>query len=329
MSRISHENQKSLIPGLLFYTYIHSRASDKKVFYVGKGKLNRAWSKDGRSVYWKRVTKKHGLRVDICSSWADEQDAFSHERLLIQTFKDIGHPVINSTAGGEGASGYKWSADQLAAVSLSRSKFLQTEAGQKIRQGWSKGQTERMRDPAFKAALVGPLTQWTADPANRKAVLDRMAQARLVGWSSENKAIRVQRLRECEQQTGAAHRRAKAIMETHGAKIHAGRDAHFAIKENRKVVGDRMRNYYADPANMATHKARIAKRMSNPAVRAEMSRSQGGKPFMHIQSGTVYQTQIDASRATRISQSAISNVLHGKKTSVNGQSFRYIQGEEA
>ena len=329
MARLSIGNKAKLAPGQAFYTYMHSRVSDDKVFYIGKGALNRAWSKDGRSAYWKRVTQKHGLRVDICASWAAEQDAFDHECFLIQTFRDLGHPVVNSTSGGEGVSGYKWPADKLAVAVQAKVKFLQTEAGLKIRQGWSKAQTERLKDPAIKAAQVGPLLQWMADPENRAEILAKMHMAQRVSWSGDNKVKRVEAMRASELATGRQSKLASGLMANpvHTAKFHSGRDAHFSVMENRKAVGDRFRSYYADPENMAAHKARIAERMT-PEVRAELSRAHGGAPFIHVETGVVYQTQMEAARVIGMSQSAISNVLHGKKLSVSGQSFRYIQGEE-
>ena len=76
-----------------FYTYIHTRVDDGKVFYVGKGKGARAHSTKGRNQRWVRTAAKHGLKVDIAARWPTEAEAFDHERLLIACFRDMGHPL--------------------------------------------------------------------------------------------------------------------------------------------------------------------------------------------------------------------------------------------
>lgn len=90
-----------------FYTYVHMRADDGKVFYVGKGRGGRATSIRSRNSHWHSTMKKHGLHVDIVARWAVEADAFEHEKLLIACFRDMGHPLCNQTDGGDGISGYR------------------------------------------------------------------------------------------------------------------------------------------------------------------------------------------------------------------------------
>ena len=41
-----------------FYAYIHRRADTKAPFYVGNGKLGRAWQKYNRTQYWKNIVDK-------------------------------------------------------------------------------------------------------------------------------------------------------------------------------------------------------------------------------------------------------------------------------
>lgn len=86
----------------MFYTYIHRRESDGRVFYVGKGSRLRAFSRKGRNVRWQRTAAKHGLMVSIVAPWPTEADAFEHERVLIACFRELGHPLVNMTDGGEG-----------------------------------------------------------------------------------------------------------------------------------------------------------------------------------------------------------------------------------
>ncbi len=103
-----------------FYTYLHTRADDKKVFYVGKGTArdNRAGSHKGRNAFWKRTVAKHGYIVDICMRFEKETDAFEHEKFLIRCFRDRGAPLANIADGGEGPSGFVHSAETRAKLSV-------------------------------------------------------------------------------------------------------------------------------------------------------------------------------------------------------------------
>jgi hypothetical protein len=88
-----------------FYTYAHYRADqpERGPFYIGKGTGPRAWktSGTGRSKWWQRIVAKHGLKVEILAPWPTEDDAYSHERLMIECFRDLGD-LVNLTSGGDG-----------------------------------------------------------------------------------------------------------------------------------------------------------------------------------------------------------------------------------
>lgn len=89
----------------MFYTYAHY-TPEGRLFYIGKGNGARAYSSKGRNVFWRRVVKKHGKpKVQILANWDTEQDAFSHEVLLIDCFRDMGYRLSNLTGGGEGSIG--------------------------------------------------------------------------------------------------------------------------------------------------------------------------------------------------------------------------------
>ena len=62
-----------------YYCYSHSVCG--RIVYVGKGKGNRAWSKN-RSALWKRVTS-NGYQVYIIEDNLTEEQAFDLERRVI------------------------------------------------------------------------------------------------------------------------------------------------------------------------------------------------------------------------------------------------------
>jgi hypothetical protein len=87
------------------YTYAHLTPQGK-IFYIGKGVDDRAYSFSDRSHNWRRAVKQHkGVQIEILANWDTEEEAFDHEKLLIDCFTDMGHKLVNQTKGGKGAYG--------------------------------------------------------------------------------------------------------------------------------------------------------------------------------------------------------------------------------
>jgi hypothetical protein len=90
----------------MFYTYSHS-APNGNIFYIGKGKADRAFSFSDRSHDWKRAVKKYqGVSINILSYWDTEEEAFEHEKFLIDCFQGLNYLLVNKTKGGKGVFGY-------------------------------------------------------------------------------------------------------------------------------------------------------------------------------------------------------------------------------
>lgn len=102
---------------MIFYTYMHSKKSDGIPFYIGKGKERRAYNTKGRSASWNKIVNENGIIVTIIAKWEREEDAFSHEKLLISCMNDIGIVLCNKISGGQGASGLKRSKESNAKIS--------------------------------------------------------------------------------------------------------------------------------------------------------------------------------------------------------------------
>ena len=91
----------------VFYTYAHYTPQGR-LFYIGKGLGGRAHSFYQRGNYWENIVAKYGKPdVQILANWNTEEEAFDHEILLIDCFKELGHKLCNLTKGGEGTSGFK------------------------------------------------------------------------------------------------------------------------------------------------------------------------------------------------------------------------------
>lgn len=97
---------------IVFYTYAHY-TPEGKIFYIGKGIKDRAYSFSDRSRNWKRAVKDNkGVSIEILAHWDTEQEAFEHEKVLISCFADMKQPLVNKTKGGKGAYGIVFSEER-------------------------------------------------------------------------------------------------------------------------------------------------------------------------------------------------------------------------
>ena len=87
-----------------FYVYIHRRADDGRVFYVGKGTKRRAWQKHKRSKFWQNVATKHGFTVEITRRFKYEHCALVFEEITRQAMTC--EPLVNLVKCGFG--GMSW-----------------------------------------------------------------------------------------------------------------------------------------------------------------------------------------------------------------------------
>lgn len=102
----------------MFHTYAHY-TPEGRLFYIGKGKSERrAFNFYNRNKHWKNVVEKYGKpKVQVLANWDTEEEAFSHEVLLINCFRDMGYKLCNLTDGGEGTSGRKITDEHKAKIS--------------------------------------------------------------------------------------------------------------------------------------------------------------------------------------------------------------------
>jgi len=95
----------------IFYVYQHLKADTGEIFYVGKGMGRRAFDKFHRSIYWKRIEAKHGVRVEFIKQAITELESIQLEIQTIYTYRRAGLDLINMTDGGDGTTGYSHTED--------------------------------------------------------------------------------------------------------------------------------------------------------------------------------------------------------------------------
>lgn len=90
-----------------FYVYIHRRADNGQVFYIGKGRLRRSNNKSLRSIHWKRTVAKYGYWIEKPQQNMTEENALLLEMWLIARYLHLGYKLCNKTLGGDGCLGMK------------------------------------------------------------------------------------------------------------------------------------------------------------------------------------------------------------------------------
>lgn len=88
----------------IFYVYVHKKPGTNEVFYVGKGKKNRAYTTKSRNNHWSNVVNKYGgFDVEVIKSDMTEKESFEFEKKTIQ---EIGiENLTNQTLGGISTTG--------------------------------------------------------------------------------------------------------------------------------------------------------------------------------------------------------------------------------
>jgi hypothetical protein len=89
------------------YVYIHFKGDTLEPFYIGKGIGRRINAYSSRSLYWKRIVKKHGYSSDFLEYFDTHEAALAYEVEMISFFRAEGFKLCNLTSGGDGTLGYK------------------------------------------------------------------------------------------------------------------------------------------------------------------------------------------------------------------------------
>ena len=124
----------------IYYVYLHRKQTTGEIFYVGKGKDDRAYKLIGRNRWWKNIVKKHGYTVEfVCKGIPEEQAVLEEKRLIAEYGRlDLGTGCLcNLTDGGEGSSGARVSEESRRKRSASlkgKNRWARSEATkQKLR----------------------------------------------------------------------------------------------------------------------------------------------------------------------------------------------------
>ena len=86
----------------MFYVYEHIRNDTNAIFYVGKGKGNRAYTKRDRNEHWHNIVNKVGFTARFVAQGLDEELAYLCEEERIDQLEKLGIKLANICPGGKG-----------------------------------------------------------------------------------------------------------------------------------------------------------------------------------------------------------------------------------
>ena len=86
----------------MFYVYEHIRNDTNAIFYVGKGKKERAYRVNNRNQYWHNIANKTGFTVRFVVKNVDEELAYLVEQERIDQLEKLGIKLANICPGGKG-----------------------------------------------------------------------------------------------------------------------------------------------------------------------------------------------------------------------------------
>jgi hypothetical protein len=127
-----------------FCVYFHYRASDNQLFYIGYGDLRRPYDFRNRSIVWKRVKNKHGVKVEIVAKNLSKNSATDLEIKYIKEYR----PMCNFAPGGCG--GDVWSNMSAEQKEQIREKQRKAQSG-KLHSQYGKSKTEETKEKIRKA----------------------------------------------------------------------------------------------------------------------------------------------------------------------------------
>lgn len=312
-----------------FYTYIHRRGDTGGVFYVGKGQGLRAYNavSSGRNPHWHHVTKKHSRTVEIVAYWDTEEEAYTHEISLIESYRKLGASLVNLTTGGDGRRGGITSPEQRAKLSVAS--------------------LARWADPASRELILAAQKTSKRAPGYSQA----MSQASKKGWDmpgAREAASQMSTLNQSTPEVRLRHStRTLALMQdpVHVAKLSAGIKKSWSDPASRLIrlaaitnatttpeykaaQGVKSSQLWVDPNFREAHMAAMSAYRATPKgilQMAALGRLSGANatPVRCNETGLCYPSATAAGRGLHISRNSISKNCQGLIPTAGGFTFTF------
>lgn len=219
----------------IFYVYIHKRPIIGTVFYVGKGRDERAWVEKSRNPHWRNVVNKHGgFDTEIIKQGMTEPEAYAFEAETILKYGI--ENLTNQTLGGISTTGYR-----------------HTKETRKAQSQIAKSRLEN--DPEYAEQLISRMAKLSASqtPEFREKALSRALETTR-NYSPEEREEYI------AKKTAWLDDEGKKSVAIEKMKNHPNR------KENNKLASDRMKTRWA---NMSEEEREIASARSSSVIMRE------------------------------------------------------------
>jgi hypothetical protein len=154
-----------------YCVYEHWRLDENEVFYVGKGSENRAKNcSRPHNPHYQRIVEKLAswgvsVLVHIALDGLTEEEAFAFETALIKHRRAEGHRLVNMTDGGEGTSGYVFTLEHSARLSVALKGIKRTA---ETRAKMSAARRATMASPEARAKLSAAVSAAWNDPVKQE-----------------------------------------------------------------------------------------------------------------------------------------------------------------
>lgn len=173
--RISRLSTDASIIFFMYFCYRHIRLDTGQPFYIGIGKkqkykserkiYDRAFTKNGRNDFWRRIVVKAGHEVEIVFEADDEKTIKQKEKEFIKLYgrSDRGGILCNLTDGGDGTWGnIAWNRGKKGIFSKETLERAKTK-----RKGYKHSEETRKRMSAINKEPNGPRFQKGYTPWNK------------------------------------------------------------------------------------------------------------------------------------------------------------------
>lgn len=327
-----------------FYVYLHKRATDGRVFYVGKGHENRAWSDKGRNKYWHKIVGKHGFTVEILHHGLQEWYALELEIAEISRLRECGVHLANVTDGGDGVSGLVFSDESKRQMShthkaryasnpelraAARRTFSAVQSTPELRASWAEKVAAATAKPEYRAALSTASRKMWADKEFRATHAEAMASVRsnpeYVERHREGTRVAKMRPEERARQSNLM----KSLMKDPQRRAQISASTRLAYQSDSVKAKHKAATAAAfeRPEVQANHRASMA----SPEVRAKISAAQAHKriPVVCVESGARFESALDAETWLKeggfqaAQHNAVRGACAGKRKSAYGLHWNY------
>lgn len=245
------------------YVYLHRKATDGSVFYVGKGTerngrttplYSRSRDHKKRNRYWVRSAAKYGLIVEIHAMCIDDEASQELEKALIATYGKAanGGQLCNMTDGGDGHAGLSPSEETRRKVSDANKGAKRTLAQRMAISKAQKGvKNSKEQNEAHSRRMSGAGNHWYGRTPSEETLRKRSESMRGKLAGSKHPFYGKKRPGVSAKLSGGKSYMAKPVIDTvSGARYACSKDAANAAGVSPQSLSRWLNGVRHNPTNL-------------------------------------------------------------------------------